>query len=105
MEWDEGNLVFLPTKALQAQVYDLVKGTDPTAYIHICGGDNRKAKNGETAGVVGWRFGRIRKRLLPPLDGGFFGVELDMSENVFLRARNPWFGDDATRFESSWFVV
>lgn len=89
MEWDEGCLTILPAKALQAQVCDFAKGTDPTTQIRICGGNDCKTENGETASVVSGRVGRIRKRLLPSFDVGFLGVEFDTSEEMFSCPKNP----------------
>ena len=48
--------------------------------------------------AVSGRVGRIRKGLLPPFDGGFSDVELDMSEKVFSCPRNPRFVDDEIEY-------
>jgi hypothetical protein len=87
------------------EVYDIVKGGDPTTRIRICGGDDWNARDGETARVVSGRVGRIREGLLPPFDGGIPGAEFDAGEEVYSRPRDPRFGDDATGFERHWFVV
>ena len=105
MERGEGNPGILRTSELQVEVYDLVKGGNPTTHIRICGGDEREAADGEMAGVVSGRVGRIREGLLPPFDGGFLGAEFDIGEEVYSRPLDPWFGDDATSFERSRFVV
>jgi len=81
--------MILLTNALKAQPYDIMKGADPTTHTHICGSDDRDTINKETACVAGGRVGRVRKGLLPEFDVGFLGVEFDVSEEVFLRPRNP----------------
>jgi hypothetical protein len=105
VERDKGDFVVLPAKALQMQVYDIVKCADPTTRIRVCDGDDRKAMNGEGACVVSGRVGRIRKRLLPQFEVGFRSVESDASEEVFSCPMNPRFGDDATCFEGRRFVA
>jgi hypothetical protein len=105
VEWDEGDLMILRLEALQVQMYEFLKGANPTTRFSISSGDGRKATNGETARVVSGRGGRIRKRLLPQLDVGFLGVEFDASEEVFSRPMNPRFGDDTTHFERRRFVA
>ena len=87
MEWDKGDLI-VGQMALQVQVYDVVKGADPTTCIRICGGDKRKTTNGETARVVSGGVGRVRKRLLPQVDVGW-GGEFDAGEEVFSRPMDP----------------
>ena len=104
MEWGEGDLIILRATALQVQMLEAVKGADPTAHIHIRGGDGRNTTNRETACVVSRRGGRIRKRLLPPFDVGFRSVEFDTSEEVCSRPMDPGFGDDAKRFERPRFI-
>jgi hypothetical protein len=104
VERDEGATV-LPAKGLQVQVFEVVKGTDPTTRFRIHGGDARKPINGEMARVVSGRVGRIRKRLLPQFDVELSGVEFDASEEVCSCAVDPGFGDDATGFECRRFVV
>jgi hypothetical protein len=89
VERDKGDLVIFWAKGLQMQVYDIVKGADPTTRILIRGDGDVKATNGEGACVVSGRVGRIRKRLLPQFDVGFRGVELDTSEEVFSCTMNP----------------
>ena len=89
VEWDEGSLLIIPAKALQAQVYDLVEGTNPTTHTRTRGGNDRKTENGETAGVASGRFGWIWKCLLPPFDVGFLGLEFDVNEEMLSCPRNP----------------
>ena len=105
MEWGEGDSGILRTSELQVEVYDIVKGGDPTTRIRICGGDEREAADGEMAGVASGRVGRIREGLLPPFDGGFLGAEFDACEEVYSRPLDLRFGDDATGFERHLFVV
>ena len=105
MEWGEGDLIILRAKVLQVQMYEVVKGVDPATCACIRGGDGRNAMNRETARVVSGRGGRIRKRLLPPFDVGFPGMEFDASEEVNSCPMNPGFGGEATRFERCRFVV
>jgi len=81
--------MILLVKALQPQVNDTVKGVNPTTHIRICSSDDRKPTKGETARMASGRVGRIWKGLLPQLDGGVYGVELDVSEKVFPCPRNP----------------
>jgi hypothetical protein len=64
VEWDEGKTL-LPAKGLQVQVYEVVKCADPTTRIRICGGDDKKTTDSETARMVSGRVGRIRKCFLP----------------------------------------
>jgi hypothetical protein len=104
MKWGEGDLLIY-LKALQVQVYEVVKGVDPITRICIFGGDDREATDGETARVVSRRVGRIRKRLLPLSDVGVRGVEFDASEEVFSCPMNPRFGDDAARSERGRFAA
>jgi hypothetical protein len=81
--------MILHANDLQVQVYEVVKGADPTTLIHIRGDDERNSTNGETARVVSGRVGRVRKRLLPEFDMGVRAVEFDVSKEVFSRPRNP----------------
>ena len=105
MERGEGDFMIHRAKALQMQMYEVPKGASPTTHIHIRGGDVRNAMKGETTCVASGRVRRIRKCLLPQLDLGFPGVEVDVSEEVPPRGMNPRFGDDTTRFERRPFVV
>ena len=82
-----------------------MKGANPATHIFVRGGSGRKAANEETACVVGGRVGRIWEGLPPEFDVGFLGVELDMSEQVSSRPRDPRFGDDATCLERGRFVA
>jgi hypothetical protein len=105
VEWDEGDLTILPAMVLQVQMFEVVKGVDPATCTRIRDGDVWNATNGETARVVSGRGGRIRKRLLPPFDVGFLGVEFDASEEVPLCQIKPQSGDEAARFERCRFVA
>ena len=79
-----------PGKFFEVQVYDIVKGVDPTARIHTRGNGGRKVVNGETVGVVGGGVRRIWKGFYPRFDGpAFQGVEFDMSEKVASCTRDP----------------
>ena len=60
--------MIFPAEALEAQVYDIVKGVDPSARVCICSSNDWKTDNGEAASVVSGRVGRIGKGLLPPFD-------------------------------------
>jgi hypothetical protein len=51
--------------AVEAQVYDIVKGANPTAHARICTSDDWETSNVETARVASGRIGRVRKGLLP----------------------------------------
>ena len=46
----------------------------------------------------------IRERLLPQLEL-VCGTELDIGEQVFSCAWDPWFGEEAAFPECFWFVV
>jgi hypothetical protein len=98
-------LIIRLAETLQVQMYEVVKGADPTTHICICGGDDRNAPNVESESVVGGRVGRIRKRLFPQLDVRCPVMEFDASKEVGSRPMNPGFGDDATRLERRRFVV
>jgi hypothetical protein len=53
VERDEGDLIIiLKVNGLQVQMYEVAKGADPTTRIRICGGDERKATDGEMTRVV-----------------------------------------------------
>jgi hypothetical protein len=104
VERDEGATI-LPAKGLQVQVFDIMKGTDPTTRFRIRGGDTRKPINEEMVSVVSGRVGRIRKRLLPQFYVEFPGVEFDASEEVCSCTVDPGFGYDAAGFERRRFVV
>jgi hypothetical protein len=95
----------LPATRFQVQVYEVVEGADPTTHILICSGDDRNVTNRESARVASGRGGRIRKGLLPPIDRGCWGIEVNTSKEVRSRSLNPRFGDDATRFERRRFIV
>ena len=89
MQWEEGDLAIIAPKGVQAQIHYTVKGVNPTTYVHICGCDSQNTTNGETARVVSGGVGRVREGLLPQLDVGFLGVELDTSEKAFSGPRKP----------------
>ena len=67
MKWGEMNPAILPDKALQLQVYDTAKRSNPTTHVCVCRSDDRKPAKSETAGVISGRVGRIWKGLLPQL--------------------------------------
>ena len=84
--------------------FDIRKCPDPTALLHICGGDEMHATNGQKTGVARRRVGGIRESVLPRVDFGGT-VYPCVTEKVFSCARNPRSGNEATLSESFWFVV
>ena len=64
MEWGGGSWI-IHLNALQVQVHDIMKGADPTAHIHVCGGNEREATNGKSARVASGGVERIRGGLFP----------------------------------------
>jgi hypothetical protein len=105
VEWDKGGLIIPRAEGLQVQMYDVVKGVDPTTHIRICSGGGREAIDEEIVRVMSGRGRWVRKCFLPQFDVGSRGVEFDASEEVPSCPLHPQLGDDATRFERRPFVT
>jgi len=68
MEWDEGGPATFPGNALQTQLHNITKATDPATSFRILGREGLGAANTKGAGMVSGRVRRIREILLPSFD-------------------------------------
>ena len=92
MEWGGGSWI-IHRNALQVQVHDIVKGADPTAHIHVCGGNEREATNGESARVASGGVERIRGGLFPSSTWEFMARNSTLAKRCF---RVRWIHDSET---------
>ena len=91
MQGGEGTSITIPPAGFQRNVGYEVEGTNPRMRICTCGSEDRGVEDRETARVVSGRIGRVRKGLHPRVDGGFYGVKIDASEEMCSGARDPGF--------------